>query len=263
MDCAPWHSICDRSRCGLVPFGSARRTPLTTEQSFIERRMSLSLIVVNPDAADLAEQIVCLQQQGCTVAGTTSFGDARALVTAFRPDALVTTVRIGDYNGIHLALFARSKHGALPTIVLGGADPVLEREAEQVGAEYVLAPTDPNDLMAVVRRAMMGEVVPRRWPRVRPGIPVAAVAAGHDANIVDVSYGGMGLTIPRTSGAALPRHIQVALPELGITVSAERVWSRAEADDVRYGLRCATTAPDGSASWRAIVEALRGVTANN
>jgi DNA-binding NarL/FixJ family response regulator len=224
--------------------------------------MALSLIIVNPDPAVLAEQLVCFQHEGCAAAGTTSFVDARALIAAFRPDALVTAVRIGEYNGLHLAILARTKHGDLPTIVLGGEDPVLEREAENAGAQYVLSPIHPSELVTVVRRAMAGEVVPRRWPRVRPTGIVAAVAGGQNVSVVDISYGGLGIAVPSSAAAALPREFKVALPELGVTVTAERVWSRAEADHVRYGLRLPTTAADG-VSWRAVVEALRGVTANN
>ena len=232
-------------------------------QGTVKDRMALSLIIVNPDPAVLAEQLVCFQREGFAVAGTTSFVDARALIAVFHPNALVTAIRIGEYNGLHLAILARTKYGDLPTIVLGGEDPVLEREAENTGAQYVLTPIHPGELVTVVRRAMMGEVVPRRWPRVRPTGTVAAVVGGQKVSVVDISYGGLGISVPRSAAAALPREFKVALPELGVTVTAERVWSRAEADHVRYGLQLPTTAPDGIASWRAVVEALRGVTANN
>ena len=221
------------------------------------------LIVVNPDPEALAAQLVCFQQAGCVGAGTTSFADARALIAAFRPDVLVTTVRIGGYNGIHLALLAHTKHGDLPTIVLGNADHVLEREAEHAGAQYVIAPTDPTELVALVRRAANGEEPARRWTRVRPLADVNAVADGHPAHVVDISYGGIGLAVPREDAGRLPEEVQVALPELGVTVTAQRVWSRTEADHVRYGLRLPAITPDGVASWRAIVETMRGVTANN
>jgi len=224
--------------------------------------MALSLLVVHPDPARLAEQLVCFQHAGCVAAGTTSFVDARALVSAFRPDVLVTAVRIGEYNGIHLAILARMTHGA-PTIVVGDDDPVLEREAEQAGAQYVITPADPADLVSVVRRAAGTDSPPRRWTRVKPHAPVAATAAGHSARIVDISYGGIGLSLPKSAEGSLPREVEIALPELGITVTAQRVWHRTEVDHVRYGLQLPVIPADGMVSWRSVVEAVRGAIANN
>ena len=224
--------------------------------------MALSLLVVHPDPAMLAEQLVCFQHAGCVAAGASSFTDARALVAAFRPDVLVTAVRIGEYNGIHLAILARMTHGA-PTIVIGDDDPVLEREAEQAGAQYVISPADPADLVAVVRRAAGSETPPRRWTRVKPQAPFAATAAGHSARIVDISYGGIGLRLPKSANAALPREVEIALPELGVTVTAERVWQRTEVDHVRYGLQLPLVPTDGPITWRSVVEAVRGAIANN
>jgi hypothetical protein len=224
--------------------------------------MALSLLVVHPDPARLADQLVCFQHAGCVAAGTTSFPDARALVAAFRPDVLVTSVRIGEFNGIHLAILARMTHGA-PTIVVGDDDPVLEREAEQAGAQYVITPADPADLVALVRRAAGSDAPPRRWTRVKPHGPVAAMAGGHSARIVDISYGGIGLRVPRTADGPLPRDVEVTLPELGITLTAQRVWHRTEVDHVRYGLQLPVVPSDGPVTWRAVVEAVRGAMANN
>jgi len=44
-------------------------------------------------------------------------------------------VRLGEYNGLHLALRGQS-HG-VPAIVIGEPDPVLERDAQKLGAVYV------------------------------------------------------------------------------------------------------------------------------
>ncbi|HEX2462449.1 MAG TPA: hypothetical protein VHJ58_20060, partial [Vicinamibacterales bacterium] len=47
----------------------------------------------------------------------------------------IAEVRLGDYNGLHLAL--RAKAGNIPALVLGNPDPVLEREAERLGVLYL------------------------------------------------------------------------------------------------------------------------------
>ena len=51
------------------------------------------------------------------------------------PSVLIAEVRLGDYNGLHLAL--RAKAGSIPALVLGNPDPVLEREAERLGVVYL------------------------------------------------------------------------------------------------------------------------------
>ena len=54
---------------------------------------------------------------------------------ALQPDLLITELRLGEYNGLHLALRAQAQ--SVPTIVIGHADPVLQREAVNLGASYV------------------------------------------------------------------------------------------------------------------------------
>jgi DNA-binding NtrC family response regulator len=51
------------------------------------------------------------------------------------PDMVITSLKLGDYNGLHLALRAQAEH--IPAIVVGPADPVLERDATALGATYL------------------------------------------------------------------------------------------------------------------------------
>ena len=51
------------------------------------------------------------------------------------PSLLISEVRLGTYNGLHLALRAQAHD--IPAIVLGEPDPVLERDARQLGAVYL------------------------------------------------------------------------------------------------------------------------------
>lgn len=62
------------------------------------------------------------------------FGAARVHVD-LEPDLLITEVRLREHNGLHLALRARSK--AVPAVVIGDPDPVLERDAADLDANYV------------------------------------------------------------------------------------------------------------------------------
>ena len=54
---------------------------------------------------------------------------------ASRPDLLIAEVKLGEYNGLHLALRGRSL--GIPAIVLGAPDEAFSRQAEQLGARYL------------------------------------------------------------------------------------------------------------------------------
>lgn len=141
--------------------------------------MAVTVFVVNPDAAALARQAIEVQAAGFGVIGVSGFAEARALIRARRPDVLLTTLRVGAYNGIHLAMFARMIHGPVPTIITGEADVVLQAEAERAGATYLVAPVQNVDLMteiwstshcdgrSFVRAALAGSAIGERrgdWP---------------------------------------------------------------------------------------------------
>jgi DNA-binding NtrC family response regulator len=118
--------------------------------------MGATLFLVNPDAAGLARQAAELQAAGFGVVAVTAFPEARELLRVRRPDVLVTTLRVGAYNGIHLALAARALHRRLPVIVCGGCDVVLEAEARRAGARYLSGPVGKIRLVSEIWRALQG-----------------------------------------------------------------------------------------------------------
>jgi CheY-like chemotaxis protein len=95
--------------------------------------MSLSVLVVAPTPRLAADLMKWLTEAGCAVMLVTSFAAAKARLEQ-HPSLLLSEVRLGDYNGLHLAL--RAKAMGIPAIVLGSADAVLEREAERLGVKY-------------------------------------------------------------------------------------------------------------------------------
>ena len=81
----------------------------------------------------------------------TSFAAAKVHLDA-DPDLLVSELRLGDYNGLHLGLKARTR--GIPAVVMSDADPVLEREAEQMGVVYVPSNPDRRRMLALVGRLL-------------------------------------------------------------------------------------------------------------
>jgi hypothetical protein len=64
------------------------------------------------------------------------------------PSLLISEVRLGDYNGLHLALRARSS--GIPSIVVGSVDSVLQREAERLAVAYLTHQLDRAQLMSAI-----------------------------------------------------------------------------------------------------------------
>jgi len=218
--------------------------------------MAGPVLVVNPHAGTLAEQLLAFQRADYAVVGASSFAEARALLTKLRPSVLVTCVRIAEFNGLHLAILARLKHGSLPTIVIGEADTVLEREAEKLGAQFILPPP-PAELVCIARRATDGDAPPRRWRRIRPGVAVAALAGGLSCEIVDLSYGGIGLSVG-DGAPALPEAFDIDLPVYGIRIQIRRIWEANSAGHRRCGLAVAPLGADVPKNWRSVVDLVRG-----
>jgi DNA-binding response OmpR family regulator len=100
------------------------------------------VLVVDDEPAVLAmlERLVASWGFRTIVAGT--FEEGRASLDA-APDALVTDVRLGDYNGLQLVHLAKQRNpSAIVVAVSGIDDAVLRKEAANAGAAYLLKPLE-------------------------------------------------------------------------------------------------------------------------
>jgi FixJ family two-component response regulator len=86
-----------------------------------------------------------------------TFEDARAsLAIGAPPDVLIVDVRLGMFNGLHLAHVARQLNPETTVIVVSGFDdPLLRGEAERVGAVFL---PKPVDLTALRRTCQAGGI---------------------------------------------------------------------------------------------------------
>ena len=72
-----------------------------------------------------------------------TFAEARAQLATRRVAALLTDIRLAEFNGLHLVQLARSLHPRARLVVFSGySDDVLQAEAERVGAPWLLKPMD-------------------------------------------------------------------------------------------------------------------------
>jgi DNA-binding response OmpR family regulator len=76
-----------------------------------------------------------------------SFEDARTELRRAAPDALLTDVRVGQYNGLQLGILFRSLvPGGTILIVSGHDDGAMRQEAANIGAEFLVKPIDVAQL---------------------------------------------------------------------------------------------------------------------
>lgn len=127
------------------------------------------VLVVDGDTRDRTSTVLLLEAAGYQVRSARNFEDARAMLIAERPDLLITDLRLGPYNGLHLVLWGRTEHPEMASLVTSRvADPVLEAEARRQSAQFLLRPiADPQLLDAIT--SLLG----------RPAEPITkSVAAG-------------------------------------------------------------------------------------
>ena len=114
------------------------------------------ILVVAPNPAVGGRIAGWLSAEGHDVRICTSFIDAKPELDRRPPDLLITELKLGAANGLHLALRARHQHPATATIVIGDANSSFDREARQCDASYIERPFTRDDVTATARALMHG-----------------------------------------------------------------------------------------------------------
>jgi DNA-binding NtrC family response regulator len=93
----------------------------------------------DPHVARVYEK--ALREDGNNVTVCATFAEARECLRHDHPDAVLTDVRVGEYNGLQLALLFRkySPDGRI-VVVTGYDDRVIRKEVEELQAEFLLKP---------------------------------------------------------------------------------------------------------------------------
>ena len=92
------------------------------------------LLIVAHSTTFAEDLLAWVIPEGYRSAVATTFKSANLQLRA-HPQILITQLRLHEYNGLHLAL--RARQAGIPAVVVGDADSVLERDAEQLGATFV------------------------------------------------------------------------------------------------------------------------------
>jgi DNA-binding response OmpR family regulator len=110
------------------------------------------ILLVDDDASTRSGLSELLAAAGFQCVTAHSYAAAVEAMTAATPDMLVTDIRLEDFNGLQLVI-NRPRH--VPAVVVTGFhDAVLQRDAEQTGALYLVKPIMPAELIAAIRRLL-------------------------------------------------------------------------------------------------------------
>ena len=113
--------------------------------------MSRTVLIVHEDGAVLGRVADRLTSAGYSTATASSFETARTLLTTAPPRFLITSLRLGAYNGLHLIVRGRLDDPMMRAVLItdtGNAS--LEAEVQQCGAAYLAGPVDIDRLATVV-----------------------------------------------------------------------------------------------------------------
>jgi len=219
------------------------------------------ILVVDDQPAIRSGMKALLEHAGYRVVVAGSFAEARFALTEEAPDLLISDVRLGEFNGIQLvATTARS----IPSIIITGfPDPVLEGEAHRLGADFLIKPVETAKLLAVIKRKLEvaveqapGFTSKRRWPRKSVTEHLNVRVDNAPARILDISYGGLRLELERGENRAIPPSFHIELPQTGVSVAVDLVWTSRNDDHWLCGASLATGDEPTTRAWHAVVDGI-------
>lgn len=215
-----------------------------------------SVLIIEPDSAHAAELRDALLEDGWSVEVATTFQSAGEALATGRVGVLVTAIRLGAYNGLHLVIRAKALAPQTRCIVMGlPADRC--RDIEALNVPFLQKPVARSTIVAAVSHEFeLAAATPqRRWPR-KP-VHLQAVVSDSDIDIVDLSYGGIrlqGATPPFDVGSEMT----INVPSFGVSVTAVARWTKplGEPGLSWCGAEIVEPQPGLVNSWRGLVDSL-------
>jgi ActR/RegA family two-component response regulator len=112
--------------------------------------------IVDPHVAVSADIAAALFRAGYTARTAHTFGDAIAMMTIVEPDAMVVSLELGAYNGLHVLLRTAVDYPGTRVVVVGPPSAPLEDEARELGAAaYIARPVGADALVDVVNSVLL------------------------------------------------------------------------------------------------------------
>jgi DNA-binding response OmpR family regulator len=115
----------------------------------------ISALVVEPDLDDALAVAAGLTECRLRVTIAHTFAKAKERLNTRVPEVLVASVRLAEYNGLHLVLRAKALRPAVAAIVTSADDDsVLQADSEAMGATFVRKPIIGTELATAVFRTL-------------------------------------------------------------------------------------------------------------
>jgi DNA-binding response OmpR family regulator len=213
------------------------------------------VLVVAPSRPLARELAATLKAAGYAPIVIGDFMVAKTLLEA-RPDFLISELKLGAYNGLHLAIRAAGQ--GTPAIIVGDADPVLQAEADRYKAAFLKTPVDPARVLGLMRELAASSPRKRRSPRKQVSV-LDAFVDDIRARLLDVSYEGMRIETSERELAGLPPRFTLRLPLFNFSCRVERVWTASpssEGSGAAFGAELSASDASTTEAWRLLVDSL-------
>jgi DNA-binding NtrC family response regulator len=109
--------------------------------------LSGKILILEDDARVASAYAEALRHDGHDVTVCTGFEEAREYMKGDQPDAVLTDIRVGQYNGLQLVLLFREMcPDGRVVVVTGHDDPVIRREVAARQSEVLQKPVSHHQL---------------------------------------------------------------------------------------------------------------------
>jgi ActR/RegA family two-component response regulator len=221
------------------------------------------LIAVSEQRDRLARS---LRDAGYEVLVAETANAASEILQAHAPSLMISEIRLGPFNGLHVLIRHQLSHPRMRAIFLDRIyDPVLAADAERLGATYLGQLGDDAKLLEHVALEIQNvpqettSVTPRRrWPRQAPTQELVVRVEEAPARVIDLSYGGVRLEI--ADPTAIREPLRIAFPGYGKSFLARAVWTHpTAAGRIWCGAELFGGGAAAEQEWRWLVDSVRRI----
>lgn len=188
-------------------------------------RSSHHVLIAGDDQFVVHQIVSALEHRNYSIATAQSVPDTQQKLSAWTVDLFIAPDRLGFYSGIQLVVSARSIQPDVAALIVTGQDlRTLAMDAGRYRIALIQRPFDRHEFLMVAAEQIASIRRRQRWPRKVLNGHVQVIASGWPGRLVDVSYGGFRMELSERE-AAVPAHLLVDVPDFGMRVPAEIVWS--------------------------------------
>ena len=216
-------------------------------------------VLVVDNSLARSEIVDSLTTGGYSVRSAATFERATSILASTPPHVLVTEVRLGAFNGLHLIIRSRVHRANTVAIVhTAYPDPVMEAEAHLLNAAYLVRPVNPSTLLNVISQRLGLRPERRTASRnvVRGGL--MASIDGAPVEVTDVSESGLRITL---GSGEVRSPLEVSFPALDLSLTAGIVWAQRPSSQrgaLVCGVQIQRVHQGSPAAWRHFTESLQG-----